>query len=862
MFALAVPIACFAFADSQSTNPITAAKIEQMWRGAPAAKTLPRAVSPSQRQKPFVDPSRPQSSTQGTGSNFQPFFSAPYVSGAPSGNASGVFTSETGDFDHQNGPDVITVQVDGTLNVLFNNGQGNLSTTYTNTSAQAFAPTIAYIETPDLNNDGFADVVAEDVANSAFLVFLNHKDGTFADATRTKVAPASGALFQNGGGLTVADVDGDGKLDVVTVANLQSSSGDSFTTVFSQQMFRGNGDGTFKLPKGTDTTLNGFFFLEFGQVLALADMDHDRHPDLVIEIEEADTRSALIIGEGRGDGTGGFASIRPTGARVAAAGPPQATLKMADINGDSSPDALFIDRDSNVYVALGKNTGGLKPVTAVLSNIFGAYLLGLGDFDNDDRLDMIVYGFGQVGVFSGKGDGTFSPISLGQYSGSLGGDQQPAPADFNADGKLDFIWTETVYGKVSLFTNRGNGTFVAANAVRPSNASQDFPNNTEWGGNVIAVGSGDFNGDSLTDTLVFDFTRAANTGFADIDFGLSDGKGNFQFTVAIPGNQIAANNIVTALPTTGDFNGDHRSDVIFTTHQGLSVALANSDGTSQTPIVLNFPVPIACDPIYYGDVGDVNNDGNLDIVASYSQNPNCGPTKDTPTGIFVMLGDGTGHFNGTFTQFGAALYFIRLADFNGDGKLDITVQDLVKSGGVFSNYVIPGNGDGTFNTSVAVAQKTQEIISGIVTGDYNGDGRQDLTLLSAGKQDQDGNLIPGTEGAIVMPGNGDFTFGTRTLLVPGLYPLAGEFADFDHNGNMDLAVSQYTSSQDPVTNFGLTIVPGAGQGKFGEATSYLLPQYSGLGITQTMVGDFNGDGAPDVVVGNGPSSALFLNRNR
>src|SRR4051812_18465972 len=622
-------------------------KLQQMRRGVQAPAFLPRPTSQFERlpevQKLLKSqPQAPARIAPVAGSTFQPFFSAPYVSGTPSGSASPVYTSDTADFDKQNGPDIATVQFDGTLNVLFNNGKGNLTQTYSNSSAQTLAAGIVYIQQTDLNGDGFPDIVAMDGVNSAFLVFLNQKDGTFANTTSIGVAPSSGASFVNGGGLVVADVDGNGKPDVVTVSNLHTGIDPDISTVFSQQTFRGNGDGTFQAPLGNDTTLPGYFYVQYGSGLVLADMNRDNSLDLVLELAESDIKVATMIAESRGNGHGSFNSVRSTGAFVAAPGTPESTLQVNDLNGDGNPDALFIDRNGTIYVAKGKANGSLETPSMILSNIFGAYLLGLGDFNKDSKVDLIVYGFGQVAVFPGKGNGTFDQTALGQYVGSFGGDQEPAPADFNQDGILDFAWVESAYSKVSLFTNRGNGTFIAANAVRPFNSAPNLPNSTEWGGNIIAAALGDFNGDGVSDTLVYDFTQAANSGFADLDFGISDGKGKLNFTLAMPGALVGSSNIVSAFPATADFNGDHRSDVIFSTAQGLSVALANADGTLQTPTSLTFPVPVGCTPIGYGDVGDVNGDGNMDIVAAYAQNPNCQPSKNTPTGYFVFVGDGKG----------------------------------------------------------------------------------------------------------------------------------------------------------------------------------------------------------------------------
>ena len=69
-----------------------------------------------------------------------------------------------------------------------------------------------------------------------------------------------------------------------------------------------------------------------------------------------------------------------------------------------------------------------------------------------------------------------------------------------------------------------------------------------------------------------------------------------------------------------------------------------------------------------------------------------------------------------------------------------------------------------------------------------------------------------------------------------------------------------TSRPEEVRTAERIVLPGQGQGRFGTAANYLLPQFSGVGNSLTLIGDFNMDGAPDVVVGAGPSSALFLKR--
>ena len=155
---------------------------------------------------------------------------------------------------------------------------------------------------------------------------------------------------------------------------------------------------------------------------------------------------------------------------------------------------------------------------------------------------------------------------------------------------------------------------------------------------------------------------------------------------------------------------------------------------------------------------------------------------------------------------------------------------------------------------------SSEVVSGIVTGDFNADGKQDLTLLTAGQLDGNGNIIPNTSGALVLPGNGNFTFGKSSLLAAGIYPLTGAYGDFNRDGKPDLAIAQFASTQDPITNFGLIVLPGLGNGTFGSASNYLVPQFNGSGNSIVFAGDFNHDGAADIMVGGAGSSAVFMNR--
>jgi hypothetical protein len=279
-------------------------------------------------------------------------------------------------------------------------------------------------------------------------------------------------------------------------------------------------------------------------------------------------------------------------------------------------------------------------------------------------------------------------------------------------------------------------------------------------------------------------------------------------------------------------------------------------------VAVTFPVPIYCQPINFLDAGDVNGDGLSDIVAAYAQNPYCPPSENTPTGFFVLLSDGNGGFKTTFQPFGDALYYIKLADFDGDGKLDLALGNVYDSNSArFNIYVLRGIGDGTFDAARPFRPIDNQIITGIVPGDNDGDGRQDLTLLTAGELAPDGSPLPDTQGVLLLAGHGDFTFGTPALVLPGVISISGKYADFNGDSKPDLVVALYASAQPTRTSFGMIVLPNSGGGSFGPATNLLLPYQSFGPNSEVFTGDFNGDGATDIVGGLGLSSPLFLNQN-
>ena len=217
-------------------------------------------------------------------------------------------------------------------------------------------------------------------------------------------------------------------------------------------------------------------------------------------------------------------------------------------------------------------------------------------------------------------------------------------------------------------------------------------------------------------------------------------------------------------------------------------------------------------------LADYNGDGKIDIAVS---------NFNTNT-IAVFLNDGTGHFGAPVTTSvttTANLGLIVGGDFNEDGKQDLVVSTV--DGGSQVNLVLLGNGDGTFAVQPAIPHSFGFLSA--VVADINGDGHQDLVL--------------GMNGPVAISlGKGDGTFIDTTTLQSGL-PQGGAFvgisaADFNGDGKLDIVASAQSGN--------VVFFAGNGDGTFSTA---IPMSNNGINLTAQANGDFDGDGKQDLLAG-------------
>ena len=820
----------------------------------------PRTITPSTPATPFERKMRPllnqlkfpaasraasslgpeADATELTTPNFGGYVSAPMYSARASNSIAydplnnGVQTVMSADFDKDGKPDVAVMQFDGTLNILHNAGNGVLSAPqgYLNPNPNVGSENVTQAFAVDLNGDGYPDVVAFDAANDVVLTWLNAGNGTFGTAKSTTLS----ANYGNVAGIAAGDVNSDGKADVVVSYWNQLSMTSSQMSI---QTLIGKGDGTFHALNAATVAVPASLQLSDYSPIALGDLDGDGKLDIAALFEEQNsgTTGQILVTTALGNGDGTFGALNtnsPISASVS--GFPflafdTAGVQILDLNNDGKAD-IEVDMNGELYVALGQGNGTFSPqVSSIFQSGNGTIFADM----NGDGFPDAIAGNANVGIWLGKGDGTFAtPAISGQYVVDIPTPQGLVAADFDGDKKMDIAELGADYKQISMFFGNGDGTLHGALQLSLPTDWITFDTQLE---NVQKATVNPY-----SDLILINFGGTSPS----LVTGVSDGKGNFNYVPSLAAGLPSDFNFVE--PVQADFNGDGKQDLLMAGIAGeLWVSLSNGDGSFATPVAINMPT-LAC-PISYGAAGDLNNDGKQDIVVAYPGDQECGGATYA-SGYFVIKGNGDGSFQKpVFYPAGNQLYSATLADMNLDGNLDLILDDVppVNVGG-YQVTLQAGNGDGTFGAASTVL--SNYVVSDVNVADLNQDGKPDL-LLSA--EEVSGSDVS-TGGLVLISGNGDGTFGNRTILAGGNFFLQTQIADMNGDSIPDILATLYTTDGQPNTYYGFSTLLGLGSGAF----SAPVNQLEALGGVMPMVGDFYDDNAPDVVTETFYGVGLFL----
>ncbi len=458
-----------------------------------------------------------------------------------------------GDFNGDGAPDLVVDLWDAfdEGQILIGGGDGTFS------AGQTFAtgPGPNNFVIADLDGDGRLDVAVSTNQTASVSILIGRGDGSFAP-------PVGYATTGGNGRIVSADFDGDGSLDLAVLSTY-------FSVV---QILLSQGGGRIAAPPTSSLSLSASVLYSYTSPV-LADFTGDSIPDIVVS-----NPGSKQLALGRGDGTGVFTTLSHLDFTDPVIG-----FAVADLDGDGNMD-IVVDTNLHTIPLLGNGDGSFRRLEA-----FGLIsgLATIGDFNGDGKPDLakVRYDEGQIDVYPGSGDGTFGD----SVSFARNKPQAIAAADFDGDGFSD----------LAILSPQNNAVWIALGG--PGGQLS-----LAWTmGNLIGLqflALGDANGDGKTDVVV-----SYDNGTHLATF-LSHGDGSFSDPVTSKGFQLGQ-------PVIADLTGDGAGDLISGGGSSLYVQPAIGDGSFGEPVgyAASFLPSIAA--------GDLNGDSRIDLVAVVPSSP-------------------------------------------------------------------------------------------------------------------------------------------------------------------------------------------------------------------------------------------------
>jgi len=334
-----------------------------------------------------------------------------------------------------------------------------------------------------------------------------------------------------------------------------------------------------------------------------------------------------------------------------------------------------------------------------------------------------------------------------------------AAADLDGDGDQDLAVANTHSDDVTILRNTGKGNF-----------NQPLTSPKPAGNGPSSVAAADLDGDADQDLAV------ANYNSDDVTILRNTGRGNFNEPLTSPKPVGDAPNAVVA----ADLDGDADQDLAVANYESDHVTILRNNGRGNFSEPVTSPEPAGDGPASVAAV-DLDGDADRDLaVANFISDD-----------VTILLNKGNGNFNPALTSpeplgCTCAPTSVVAADLDGDADQDLALANYISN----DVTILRNNGSGNFNQPVTSPEATGSVPVSVAAADFDGDADQDLAV--ANHYSDDVTILRNT-------GSGNFNQPVTSPETAGDFPQSVAAADFDGDGDPDLAVANSGFISDDVT---------------------------------------------------------------